>query len=43
MKRAGTNISGVHDSCGIPDGVPAVLRYVGATGKSVNMGTDGLC
>lgn len=43
MKRAGTNVSAVQDACGVPDGVPAVLRYVGMTRESVNMGTDGGC
>lgn len=43
MKRAGTNVSAVRDDCGIPDGVPAVLRYAGATRESVNMRTDSAC
>jgi hypothetical protein len=43
MKRAGTNVSAVRDTCGVPDGVPAVLRYVGTAKNSVNMGTDGTC
>jgi len=43
MSRAGTNVSAVRDDCGVPDGVPAVLKYVGATKKSVNMRTDGVC
>ncbi len=43
MKRAGANVSGVRDGCGVPDNVPAVLRYVGATRESVNMGTGGVC
>ncbi len=43
MKRAGDNVSGVQDTCGVPDRVPAVLKYVGATNRSVNMGTDGIC
>ena len=43
MRRASVNVSGVQDSCGIPDRVPAVLRYVGATNRSVNIGTGGVC
>ena len=43
MKRAGTNVSGVRDDCGVPDNVPAVLKYVGNTKQSVNMGTGGVC
>ena len=43
MKRAGSNVSAVRDSCGIADDVPAVLRYVGRTTQSVNMGTGGVC
>ncbi len=43
MKRASVNVSGVQDTCGVPDHVPAVLRYAGATRESVNMGTDGTC
>jgi hypothetical protein len=43
MKRAGRNISEVHDVCGVPDHVPAVLRYVGTTRESVNISTGGAC
>ena len=43
MGRAGGNVSRVRDSCGVADNVPAVLRYVGTTAKSVNMGTGGVC
>jgi len=43
MKRAGTNVSRVQDDCGVPDNVPAVLKYVGTTKQSVNMGTGGVC
>ena len=43
MQRGGKNISGVQDACGVADHVPAVLRYVGWTTRSVNMGTDGVC
>ena len=43
MKRASVNVSGVQDDCGIPDRVPAVLRYVGGTRESVNMGTNAVC
>lgn len=40
MGRAGANVSGVRDDCGVSDNVSAVLRYVGVTGQSVNIGTD---
>jgi hypothetical protein len=43
MKRAGGNVSGVQDVCGVPDHVPAVLRYVGTTRESVNISTGGAC
>ena len=43
MKRASVNVSGVQDTCGVSDHVPAVLRYVGATRESVNMNTRGVC
>ncbi len=43
MKRAGINVSRVQDTCGVPDRVPAVLKYVGTTSRSVNMGTNGVC
>lgn len=42
-RRAGNNVSGVQDSCGIGDGVPAVLKYVGLNNSSVNMTADGIC
>ena len=41
MGRAGANVSGMRDDCGVWDNVSAVLRYVGVTGQSVNIGTDG--
>ncbi|MDQ4128071.1 MAG: hypothetical protein M3151_09030, partial [Actinomycetota bacterium] len=43
MKRASLNVSRVQDTCGVPDRVPAVLKYAGATNRSVNMGMDGIC
>ncbi len=43
MQRAGGNVSEVRDSCGVADNVPAVLKYVGSTSRSVNMGDGGIC
>jgi hypothetical protein len=43
IKKAGSNVSAVRDSCGVPDRVPAVLKYRGATRTSVNMDVGGTC
>jgi hypothetical protein len=43
IRKAGNNVSGVRDSCGVPDRVPAVLKYRGATRTSVDMDTGGTC
>lgn len=43
IRKAGNNVSGVRDACGIPDRVPAVLKYRGATRTSVNMDAGGTC
>lgn len=43
IQKAGTNVSSVRDSCGVPDRVPAVLKYRGATRTSVNMDAGGTC
>jgi hypothetical protein len=43
MQRAGTNVSAVRDGCGIGDSVPAVLKYQGTTGSSVDMSRSGAC
>ena len=43
IKKAGSNVSRVRDSCGVPDRVPAVLKYRGVTRTSVNMDAGGTC
>ncbi len=43
IKKAGNNVSRVRDSCGVPDRVPAVLKYRGVTRTSVNMDAGGTC
>jgi hypothetical protein len=41
MKRGGTNIFKVKDSCGLPDRVKGVLRYKGGSSRSVDINSDG--
>jgi hypothetical protein len=43
MKKAGSNISGVQDSCGIRDRVRGRLIYSGGTSRSVNIRTNRSC
>lgn len=43
IQKAGNNVSGVRDSCGVADRVPAVLKYRGGTRTSVNMDAGGTC
>ena len=43
IEKAGRNVSRVRDSCGIPDRVPAVLKYRGVTRTSVDMDAGGTC
>jgi hypothetical protein len=43
IQKAGTNVSRVKDGCRVPDRVPAVLKYRGATRTSVGMDAGGTC
>jgi hypothetical protein len=43
MKRGGTNIFKVRDSCGLPDRVKGELRYEGGTRRSVDINRDASC
>ncbi|HET7272277.1 MAG TPA: hypothetical protein VFI90_14495 [Rubrobacter sp.] len=43
IEKAGNNVSGVKDSCGVGDKVPAVLKYKGVTRTSVDMDAGGTC
>jgi len=43
IEKAGNNVSRVRDSCGVPDRVPAVLKYRGVTRTSVDMDAGGTC
>ena len=43
MKRGGTNIFKVQDSCGLPDRVKGELRYQGGTKRSVDINSDASC
>lgn len=43
LRRAGTNIGKVWDSCDIPDGVKPGLRYEGRTSAGTGIGSDGTC
>ncbi len=43
MRRGGTNISDVRDSCGIADRVRGELRYEGGTSRSVDINSDASC
>lgn len=43
MKRAGANITGVHDSCGFRDAVRGRLIYEGGTKRGVNIRSTASC
>ncbi|HJQ29249.1 MAG TPA: hypothetical protein VJ827_07890 [Rubrobacter sp.] len=43
IQKAGNNVSGVKDGCGVPDRVPATLKYRGVTRTSVDMDAGGTC
>ena len=43
VKRGTANITGVHDSCRIPDRVPYRMLYQGSTRATAQLGTGGNC
>ena len=43
VQRGTANITGVHDSCGMPDRVPYRMLYQGSTRATAQLGTGGNC